>query len=197
MCPLHCTLIIHLILERKKYWINWYMQYKSGWYLKLSCTLLHISLSGSSDTRARIPLDPLKRAVVWANCLTILYPRVDNSWFWLRYDKPGVIKMQGWREAPQHWVGGRRWWCGRGSQVTVHTATLIRGLHITPSLHPVAGITSPDPVMPHHIWPGLRSHVIVFPTVIFRIVIHHACYHCVGDICCRDIWPCVVMFEYE
>ena len=75
-----------------------------------------------------------------------------------------------------------------GSQVTVHTATLIRGLHITPSLHPVAGITSPDPVMPHHIWPGLRSHVIVFPTVIFRIVIHHAYYHCVGDICCRDMF---------
>ena len=93
--------------------------------------------------------------------------------------------MQGWMEGSPATLRGEVEVeeCGRGSQVTVHTATLIRGLHFTPSLHPVAGITWPDHVMPHHIWAGLRSHVIVFPTVIFRIVIHHAYYHSVGDIC--------------
>ena len=47
---------LHLILYIK---IGLIGTYKSGWFLKISCTLLHISLLESYDTRARIHLDPL------------------------------------------------------------------------------------------------------------------------------------------
>ena len=47
---------LHLILYIK---IGLIGTYKSGWFLKISCTLLHISLLESYDTWARIHFDPL------------------------------------------------------------------------------------------------------------------------------------------